>query len=234
MENDTLHANPAPLGRTSQDATTLFSKMVNIVPCPGEVFGELAGAPARVRHWLVPTLLVALASVLLSGAANPGDQTAALGALADPGRLEVVRTRLRVFSALTTILAVFAATGWSAFVLWLAGRLFLGARFSFLKALEVVGLTGSIVLLGNLTTALLGAATGDAAARFALSLLAPQLAADHAVKLLLSAFDVFSLWTTVVLAVGLAKLSGVAFKEAALWVFGYWLLLRVALIALAG
>jgi hypothetical protein len=36
-----------------------------------------------------------------------------------------------------------------------------------------------------------------------------------------------------VLAVGLAKLSGVTFKESAFWVFGYWVLLRIALILLA-
>jgi hypothetical protein len=43
----------------------------------------------------------------------------------------------------------------------------------------------------------------------------------------------FHLWTTTVLAIGLSRLSGVTFKESAFWVFGYWLVARVALILLA-
>jgi hypothetical protein len=56
---------------------------------------------------------------------------------------------------------------------------------------------------------------------------------DNRVREVLGVCNVFHLWTTTVLAVGLSKLSGVSFKESAFWVFGYWLVIRLALIVLA-
>ncbi len=45
--------------------------------------------------------------------------------------------------------------------------------------------------------------------------------------------NVFQLWTTAVLAVGLSKLARVPFKDAAFWVFGYWFMAKLALVMLA-
>jgi len=135
-------------------------------------------------------------------------------------------------SSLTVCIAAFAGTFWSSFVLWLIGRVFLKVRFSYLKALEVVGLTGIVVVLGGIVTGLMIAAFGDAGARPSLSLLAKKLSPGLA-RQMLDALDIFHLWATTVLAVGLSKLSGVGFKEAAFWVFGYWLLFRLALFILA-
>jgi hypothetical protein len=118
-------------------------------------------------------------------------------------------------------------------VLWFIGRVFLKTRFSFLKALEVVGLTGIILLLGTVVTGLLIAATGDTLAHPSLSLFAAKLDPSHSLRKVLDLFNLFHLWSTAVLAVGLSRLTGVTFKEAAFWVFGYWLLVRIALIILA-
>src|SRR6266545_3563248 len=132
-------------------------------------------------------------------------------------------------TSLTVCLAAFAGTFWSAFVLWFIGRVFLKVRFSYLKTLEVVGLTGIILVLGTIVTGLLIAASGDAAARPSLSMLGGKLCAGRA-RQVLDTLNVFHLWTTTVLAIGLSRLSGVTFKEAAFWVFGYWLFARIALI----
>ena len=135
-------------------------------------------------------------------------------------------------SSLTVCLAAFAGTFWSAFVLWFIGRVFLKVRFSYAKTLEVVGLTGVILVLGTVFTGLLIATSGDAAARPALSMLGGKLSAGPG-RQVLDTLNLFHLWTTTVLAIGLSKLSGVSFKEAAFWVFGYWLFARIALIILA-
>jgi hypothetical protein len=212
--------------------TPLPAKLANLLACPGEVFEEVAAAPARARNWLVPTLLVALASIVLAAALTSKNQAAAVGQIIEAGKAETLPARWQMLSAMTITLAAFAGTGWSALVLWLIGRVFLNARFSYWKAVEVAGLTGSIVALGAVVTALLVAASGDVAARPALSLLASGLPADNPVRAVLGVLNVFHLWTTAVLAIGLSKLSGVSFKEAAFWVFGYWLVFRLALILL--
>ena len=214
--------------------TPLFAKLANVLACPGEVFEELAAAPPQMRNWLVPTLLVALTSVVLTAALTPQGQAApAIGQVVEAGKAQILAARWQMFSTMITTLAAFAATGWSALVLWSIGRVFLNARFSYWKAVEVVGLTGSIVALGALVTVLLVAASGDAAARPALSWLASPLPADNPVRAVLGMMDVFHLWTTAVLAIGLSKLSGVSLKESAFWVFGYWLVFRLALVVLA-
>jgi hypothetical protein len=186
-----------------------------------------------VRNWLVPTLLVALTSVVLAGALGPkGQAAAALGQIVEAGKGEALPARWEMFPAMTITLAAFAATGWSALVLLFIGRVFLKARFSYWKAVEVVGLTGSIVALGTVVTALLVAASGDEAARPGLSWFASRLPADNPLRAALGGLNVFHLWSTAVLAIGLSKLSGVSFKESAFWVFGYWLVFRLALIVL--
>ena len=100
------------------------------------------------------------------------------------------------------------------------------------KIAEVVGLAGIILVLGTIVTGLLVAVSGDATARPSLSLLAGKLCPAR-VHQLLDALNIFHLWSTTVLAIGLSRLSGVSFKEAAFWVVGYWLFARIALIILA-
>lgn len=146
-------AVPAPA------ATPLLAKLLNVLACPGEVFEELAAAPPRARNWLVPTLLAALASVALAVALAPNDQAAAaVGQIGGAGTVDILPAQRQVFSAMAITVAALAATGWSALMLWFIGRVFLGARFSYWKAVEVVGITGSIVVLGEVVTALMAAA----------------------------------------------------------------------------
>jgi hypothetical protein len=212
--------------------TSLPARLANLLACPGEVFEDLAAAPPRLVNWLLPTLLVALTSSVLAAALASGGPAIASVVIVGAGKTALLPPQRQVVSAVTITLAAFGATAWSALVLWFIGRVFLNARFSYGKAVEIVGLTGVIVSLGAVITALLVVASGDAAARPALSLFASGLPADDPVRAVLGVFDLFHLWATAVLAIGLSKLSGVSLKESAFWVFGYWLVLRLALILL--
>jgi hypothetical protein len=192
--------------------TTLRAKLINIFACPGDVFDEIAAAPHRASNWLAPTLLVCAAgigAVFLSPAKPPAD--------------ELTRT-----AVLTVILSTWIGTVWSALVLWTIGRLFLKVQFPFLKAVEVAALSGMILALGTVVTSLLALATGDPAARPALSLFVREFDPANRVHAALAALNLFHFWIAGVLAVGLSKLSGVSFKEAAFWTIGYWMVLRLA------
>jgi hypothetical protein len=192
-----------------------------------------------VSNWLVPTLFVCLTGIILPSVMTTDQQTAAaIGQLVEAGTVSAAQAEKlsggwQMISALATCLGAFAGTFWSAFVLWLIGRVFLKVRFSFLKAIEIVGLSEVILVLGAIVTVLLMAASGDAAARPAMSLFAGKLDPSSRIHSALETMNFFHLWTTTVLAVGLSKLSGVSFKESAYWVFGYWVLARIALIVLA-
>jgi hypothetical protein len=223
--------------------SSLTAKLLDMLVSPGDVFDEVLATPPRLANWLVPTLLVALTSLFLLRATNDEATSVPRPSQALDSRPQIVNSTaaqaepgsadwLRV-STLATCVGAFAGTFWSAFLLWFIGRAFLRARFSYLKAVEVVALTGSIVALSALVTALLIGASGNPAARPALSFFAPHLPSDNPFRLVLDTFNFFHLWTTTVLAIGLSRLSGVTFKESAFWVFGYWLVARLALILLA-
>jgi len=232
-----------PNSPSAPASSSLAAKLLDMLVSPGDVFDEVLAAPPRLVNWLLPTLLVALTSLFLLRAAS--DETASVpgpsqaldsqpqivnssAAQAEPGSADWQRV-----SALATCAAAFAGTFWSAFLLWFIGHAFLRTRFSYMKAVEVVALTGSIVALGAIVTALLIGASGNPAARPALSFFAPRLPSDDPVRLVLDILNFFHLWTTTVLAIGLSRLSGVTLKESVFWVFGYWVVARLALILLA-
>ncbi len=205
---------------------------------PGEMLDGIVTAPPRLANWLVPTLLACLASVVLLGPATNAEPTAApIAEIIDAGDLssadgEALAASWQPISAAGTCVSILAGTVWSAFVLWFIGRVFLRTRFAYLKAVELVGLTQMILVLGAGVTGLLILATGNPEARPALSLLALKLPPVHALRAFMDTLNFFHVWSTTILAMALARVSAVSFKEAAFWVFGYWYGLRVLLILL--
>jgi hypothetical protein len=188
---------------------SLPAKLFDVLVDPSSVFNEVNATPITVLNWLLPTMLAGLMGALPTGS---GGWTWPALLSAEAGGL--------------------AGTLWSALVLWFIGSVFLRSRFSLLKTLEVVGLTTSISVLGMVVTALLIAASGEPAARPALSLVAVKWAWGGHLRAVLDTLNLFYLWSTTVLAIGLARLSGVSFKTAAFWVFGYWICLRIVIILL--
>lgn len=198
--------------------------MFNIFVSPGEVFGEIAAQPSRLATWLVPTTLVCLVATAyvhpeVSSHADNSPQN--------------ISSHSHFIAALDSCLGIFLGTLWCAFALWLIGRFCLKTRFSILKSLEITGLASTILILSAIVTGLLSTVSGDGHARPALSIFLNNKYSHPVAYAILDALNVFNIWITTVLAIGLAKLSGVSVKECAFWVFGYWLVVRVGLILLA-
>jgi hypothetical protein len=227
MPPETLTASDAPPARTSR-----AQRLLNIFVTPGEVFDEVVAAPTDLWNWRVPMLLVTLAGIVLLQFATPHPNPLPIPWGEGGNAHAELDGGWPLVSSLVVCLAVFAGSVWSAFVLWLMGRVFLKVRFPYLKALEVVGLAGMILVLGSVVTALWNAASGDAAARPALSLLTAKFDLSQRARQILDTLNFFHLWSTAVLAIGLSRLTGVSFKEAAFWVFGVWFVVRGALIIL--
>lgn len=222
----------------SSSPTSLRQKGFNIFVSPSDVFDEVIASPPKLANWRTPTLLVCLFTVISMELGNShGQSSATIDHLTKSGTITVAQAQALagtwpLLSALLVCIATFAGTCWSAFVLWFIGRMFLKVRFPYLKALETVGLTGIISVLGTVTTILLITASDDPAARPALSILLPKLDHTRSFYQILETLDFFHLWSTAVLAIALSRLGNVTFKEAAFWVFGYWVLARIVLILL--
>jgi hypothetical protein len=233
-----MTATAIPARTSPACQTTIREKVFNIFVCPTDVFDEVIASPRNLTNWRVPTLLVCLAAIISLETGDFHQQLAAtVLSLTQAGTISAAQAQALagawpLLSALLVCVSTFAGTCWSAFVLWFIGRAFLKVRCPYLKALEIVGLSGIILLLGSITTTLVVAASGDPAARPALSLLAPKMSSSRSFYQMLQTLNLFHLWSTSVLAIGLSRLCNVSFKEAAFWVFGYWLGVRIVLIIL--
>ena len=228
-----MPATALPLA--SPPATSLREKLFNLFVSPTDVFDEVIASPTNLANWRIPTLLVCLVTIISLGI-SPTQSSASIHSLSQTAAISTAQAQALagawpLLSALLVSVATFAGTCWSAFVLWLMGRIFLKVRFPYLKALEIVGLTGIISVLGSITTILLIAACGPAA-RPAFSLFVPNMSPTRPFYQILDTLNFFHLWSTSVLAIGLSRLCNVTFKEAAFWVFGYWMLARIVLIIL--
>jgi len=215
-----------------------WSRMFDVLVCPGDVFEEVCSAPRCMANWRVPTLLVATAAILSVQWSPMGTEFGArlrdVAAIPDPlGQRDLIAGLWPIISCLSIFLASFGGSMWSAFVLWFIGRVFLNRPFSWHKALEIVGLSGIVVVLGLIVAALCVTISGDVSARPALSVVLPKPQRPTPFFQVLHTLDVFNIWSAVVMAIGLSKLSRVSFKEGAFWVFCYWLGLRIALELLA-
>ena len=250
MSNLQPSFSPAAARPSDPPPGSLLQRLRNVFATPDEVFQDVVHAPFSPGNWILPILLCCLAGVvsaqlllqeptildpirsnpelrqLVHQADNEAKQ--ALGEDSD------VVAAARFATCLGIASACLVGTAWSAFVLWSLGAFFLRTRFSFTKTLEIVGLAQMILFLETIVTTLLTLATGHPSAKPALSLLLDDFNPTNRWHLVLETMNLFHLWTAAVLATGLSKLGRVTWAEAAFWVFGYWLVLRLGLILLRG
>jgi hypothetical protein len=244
------NASPNLIEKPAVILRSLGDRLLNVFVSPGDVFEEAINSPPTPINWLVPILITCFVGVIsfliifeqpsfraqLALRENPRTEPDAQSQLVrgTHSRFEEnsALARAKLSGEVAIVGTSFIGLFWSAFVLWLMGRFLLKVRFPFMKALEIVGLTGMILVLSTLTTTLLVFATEDAFAKPALSLLVSEFDPANKFHLLLSMLDVTSFWTIGLLSIGLAKLSRVTIAESAFWVFGYWIALRSGLLLL--
>jgi mannitol-specific phosphotransferase system IIBC component len=235
-------------------ATSLAGKLFNVVAAPGEVFNEIATAPARAANWLVPALLYAVIGVISVCIlfAQPAirqtihdQQVKALDKQVQQGKMTQAQedqalqvmdrfmgpTMLTIFGSVAVVLFGFFSIFWWAVVLWLLGRWFLKARLGYLKVVEVAGLASVILVLGIIVGTLLAVILGRLYGGPSLALLVSDFDPTNRAHLLLGAANIVYFWHTAVLGVGLAKLSNRSTAKAVAVVFTYWVVAELLLIA---
>ncbi len=233
----TMSVSAIPVSASRTLPTSTCEKLLNLFVSPTDVFDEVIASPPNLANWRIPTLLACLLTIISLQLGNlPTQSSASIHHLAQSGAISAAQAQALagawpLLSALLVSIATFAGSCWSALILWLISRILLKVHFPYLKALEIVGLTGIISVLGSITTILLIAACGPAA-RPAFSLFLPNMSPTRTFYQILDTLNLFHLWSTTVLAIGLSRLCNVTFKEAAFWVFGYWMGARIVLIVL--
>ena len=252
---DPVQSNPEPQPvAPAAPVTSLAGRLLNVIAAPGDVFTEIKAAPPSISNWLVPVLIFAVVGVISVSImfAQPAirqtvrdQQVKALDKQVQQGKMTQAQedqalqvmdkfmgpTMLAVFGSFGAIANSFISVFWWALVLWLCGRWLLKARFDYLKAVEVAGLSSIIVALGMVIGTLLCVIFGRLNAGPSLALLVSDFDLSNRVHLLLGAANAIYFWHTAVLAIGLAKVSGASTARAMLVVFAYWVLIELLLIA---
>jgi hypothetical protein len=128
----------------------------------------------------------------------------------------------KIGAALVPVFGGFATPFIWGLIVWLAGAKVMKGNFSYMKAVEVVGLANLISVLEVIVKTLLIVGMGNLYASPSLVLLVKDFDPQNPVHSLLAVVNVMTFWLLAVRSMGLARLSGVSFAKAALWVFGIW------------
>ena len=216
---------------------SLAARLLNVFAIPSLVFDEVKLTPHSPANWLVPAVLLVVASWL--GAWLVFSQESfqkqlreandkAIQKLVDAGRLkpdqaELNRQAMRITAQVTPYLAPLVGAlvspfGWG-LVLWLVGARMFHVPFPFIKAVEVAGLANAVAVLGTVVQTALMAGLADWSAH---SAGAKPFDPQNPSPAVMVVANVATCWVLALRAIGLARLSGAPFMRAAAWVFGIW------------
>jgi hypothetical protein len=251
---------PIPPVPETQPATSppstmsLAGRLLNVFAAPGEVFDGVKAAGLSNANWLLPAVLLIVASwisafLIFSQPAIRQQVSAmtnqAIDRMVEKGKLPADRAEQArqtsekmpgmsdtLGAAVGPVFTALVTPFWWGQVLWLGGKVLKG-DFSCMKAVEAAGLANMILVLGVLVRTLLVLLTGNLFASPGLGLFVlKDFDPQNVVHSLLSVVNVMVLWLLLVRAIGLARLRSASVGKAAVWVFGIWAVLTRALIGL--
>jgi hypothetical protein len=236
---------PPPLPQAQAEgvqrpAMTLAARLLNVFATPGEVFSEVKAAPHSVGNWLVPALLFVLVSWIggwlvfsqpaikqqITELTDKAIQQQVEKAHLSGERAEQMRKMSEIVFKVQFVLGPFVVVVltilfWSLFI-WVGGKLWKG-DFGYMKAVEVIGLATSLMVLDAVIRTLLIVVTGSLFASPSLALLVKDFSPENPQHSLLGLVNVMTLWILTVRSIGLSRLAGISFARAALWVFSVWI-----------
>ena len=253
--NDPQSAPPLS-DATVPAATSLLSRLTNVFAAPGEVFDEVKSRPPKAFDWLGPLLLSCLAGVVFACVVFSQDrllrpiieaQEQAIQKQIDAGKMSKQQgqqaidmiekimnpTLMKIFGSVGAVTGGFAISFLTALAVWLIGTKRFKGQFTYLQALEMTCLAGMINVLGTLVMMLLAVAMGHLNATPGPALFVQTFDEANRVHRLLAQCNVMTIWYVAVMALGLARLSGVRWGRAAAWAFGIWAVV-VVLVVLPG
>ena len=243
MEPTLLTQEPQPEA-PPPPTMSLGGRLLNVFATPGDVFQEVKTARASTANWLMPAVILILVSWTASWLIFSQDAiNHQLSEITDQAiQKQVERSHLseqqaeqaramgekwagissKIGAALVPVFGGFASPFIWGLIVWLAGAKALKGNFTYMKAVEVVGLANMIGVLDVIVRTLLIVGMGNLYAAPGLVLLVKEFDPQNPVHSLLAVVNVMTFWLLAVRAMGLARLSGASFAKAALWVFGIW------------
>ena len=227
-------------------ALSLAGRMTSVIAAPSEAFDAVKNSPPCAANWVAPALLLILISWI--GTAIIFSQPAINQQILEvteqamqkqfekqhlpPEKAEQAREMAEKWVLVTSKMSVGIAPVFVGFVgpfvwgmfLWLIGAKVFNGGFTYMKAVEAVGLANVILALEAVVRTLLVLSLNSFYATPSLALLVIKaFDPQNTVHGSLSAVNVMTFWLLAARSVGLARLSNISFAKAAACVFGIWL-----------
>ncbi len=224
---------------------SLAARLLNVFAIPGEVMEEVKNTTPSIANWLTPALLFIAAGWVgawlifsneaikhqLSEITDKAIQAQIEKAHMSKEQADQARQMGEKWGSISGVIGAyagpvvvaFASPFWWGLIFWLVGTKALKGNFSYLKAVEVAGLSNMIAVLAAVIKPLLILVTGNLFASPSPVLFIKGFDPQNPLHSLLAVVNVMIIWILIVRSIGLARLSGVSFEKAAAWVFGLWI-----------
>jgi len=223
---------------------SLGGRLLNVFATPGDVFQEVKTAGVSAVNWLAPALILIAVSWVSSWLIFSQDSIKhQLSEITDQAiQKQIEKSHMseqqaeqsraigekwavimaKVAAVLVPVFGGFVTPFFCGLILWLVGAKVFKGDFTFMKAVEVVGLVNMVSVLDVIVRTLLIIGLGNLYAAPGLVLLVKDFDPQNTVHGLLALVNVTTFWVLALRAIGLARISSVSFTKAALWVFGIW------------
>ena len=211
--------------------SSFMTRATNVFTAPGELYSEVASAPAQSSSWLVPFLIsIGLAIVFTFALYNNLSlrqqiydmQTRTIQKSVDEGKMpqeraDEMRERMEnsgpvmfmLIGGGSAIFGIAVMFFGATLVLWLIAKFGLKSSGNYQKMLEVFGLASLVSILGSIITLIMMNLfdTMHASPGGGLLVMNSFDPANTGHKLLAS-LNIFTIWQASVLGIGVAKISG--------------------------
>jgi hypothetical protein len=225
-------APPSPIDAAPSAPWPFPRRLVAVFTRPQALFEHLAGRPA----WFVPfILLLVAASVFVLATWNTAWLPYMMAQMEEQGQPDqtyefIEKFGLPMYAILIPVFGA-AATLILAVAVMFVGGFLLGGRLSFRQSLSIVSHAGLVTLVALPIKILLANAAQSPQVTLGPGALLPVGEQEgFAMKFLaafLQSFDVFTIWQTVLVALGVSIVARVAFKTSLTAMFGLFLLFAV-------
>jgi hypothetical protein len=227
--------------------TSFMTRATNVFASPGELFSEISSAPVQSSSWVLPFIFSICLAILFTAAIynNPtlrqqvydmqkqgmikavekGQMTQeqmdrAAGAIESSGPVMFI-----VIGGVSAAFGVALAFFGVSLVLWLAAKFAMKFAGSYKKVLEIYGITTLIALLGSILALLMMNLMDSFYARPAASLFVLSgFDINNFSHNMLASLNVFTLWQTAIVGIGVAKISNKPTGTGMMVVFGLWII----------
>jgi hypothetical protein len=224
--------------------SSFMTRATNVFMSPGELYSEVASAPVQNSSWVIPYILLAIMGVLMTMAIFSNEtlkdqimkpQREAIQKQVAEGKMTQEQAdAAESFMKPGMFMAIGAAGAIGVvsvtmflipLVLLLAAKMILTYSGVYKKMLETYGLATLIGLLGALVSLLMMYSMDSMYAQpsgafFIKDVFEPGNFGHN----VLASMNIFSIWQTAVLGIGVSKISGSSTGKSMAVVFGLWIL----------